>query len=211
MSTEHHKHDDQRSQPDKTGEQVKDPGIQVVSGNEMEPARVIAEIPGDDAAVSGASSARDQRWHDVLANFVDDPRGSVLAATELVVNDVSAFVAVLDQRRKSMLNAPPEDYPANTEDLRQAASTYRDISNQLTASTQALRVSRHGKLARDDREAERREVIGGRFDAAGGRQVMPHRDAPPAQTPPAQTPPAEPSAQDHRDIAKWRSGRPSGR
>ena len=28
-----------------------------------------------------------------------------------------------------------------------------------------------------------REVIGGRFDSAGGRQVMPRRDATPAQTP----------------------------
>ncbi len=174
MSTEHHTHDDQRLEPNETGEQVEDPGI------------------------------RDQRWHDVLANFVDDPRGSVLAATELVVNDVSAFVAVLDQRRKSMLNAPPEDHAANTEDLRQAAATYRDISKQLTASTQALRVSHRGKLARDDLEAERREVIGGRFDAAGGRQVMPHRDAPPTQTPPE-----EPSSEIQRDISKWRSGRPA--
>ena len=188
MSTEHHNQDDQRLQPNETGEQVD---------------------PGDDAAASGASSAHDQRWHDVLANFVDDPRGSVLAATELVVNDVSAFVAVLDQRRKSMLNAPPEDHAANTEDLRQAAATYRDISKQLTASTQELRASDRGRLARDDREAERREVIGGRFDAAGGRQVTPHRDAPPA--PPAQTPPAEPSSQDQRDLSRWRSGRPSGR
>jgi hypothetical protein len=174
--------------------------------DEMEPASVIAEIPGDDAAVSGASSAHDQRWHDVLANFVDDPRGAVLAAIELVVNDASAFVAVLDQRRKSMLNAPPGDRTAATEDLRQAAATYRDISKQLTASTELLRVSHRGKLARDDREAERREVIGGRFDAAGGRQVMPHRDAPPARTPPG-----EPSSQIQRDVEKWRSGRPSGR
>jgi len=171
MSTEHHTHDDQRS----------------------EAASVIAEIPGDDAAVSAASSAHDQRWHDVLANFVDDPRGSVLAATELVVNDVSAFVAVLDQRRNSMLNAPPDDHAATTEDLRRVAATYRDISKQITASIQALRVSHRGKLARDDLEAERREVIGGRFDVARWRQVTPPRDAPPAQTPPG-----EPSSQDQR-------------
>ena len=185
MSTEHHTPDDQS---------------------------VIAGIPGGDAAVAGAASAHDERWHDVLANFVEDPRGSVLAATELVVNDVSAFVAVLDQRRKAMLNAPPEDQAASTEDLRQAAAAYRAISKQLTASTQALGGSQRGKLARDDLEAERRDVIGGRFDAAGGQQVMPHRDAPAAQTPAG-----EPSSQSQReqnqqdDIAKWRSGRPSGR
>jgi hypothetical protein len=193
MSTEHHRHDDQRLEPNEIGEQVKDPGIQVVSADEMEPASVIAEIPGDDAAVSGASSAHDQRWHDVLADFVDDPRSSVLAATDLVVNDVSAFVAVLDERRNSMLNAPPEDHAASTEDLRQMAATYRDISKQLTASTQALRVSHRGKVARDDLEAERREAIDWRFDAAGGRHVMPRRDAPPAQTRPG-----EPSSQDQR-------------
>lgn len=193
MSTEHHTHDDQRLEASKTGKQVEDPGIQVASADETEAATGIAEIPGDDAAVSGASAAHDQRWHDVLANFVDDPRASVLAATELVVNDVSAFVAVLDQRRKSILNVPPEDHAATTEDLRQVAATYRDISKQLTASTQALRVRHAGKLAREDLEAERREVIGGRLDVGGGRQVMPRSDAPPAQTPPG-----EPSSQDRR-------------
>lgn len=192
MSTERHTHDDQRLEANKTGEQVADPGIQVAAADDMEAASVIAEIPGDDAEASGASSAHDQRWHDVLANFVDDPRGSVLAATDLVVNDVSAFVAVLDQRRKSMENDPPEAR-ASTEDLRQVVAAYRDISKQLTASTHALRVSQRGKLARDDVEAERREVIGGRFEAARGRQVMPRRDAPPAQRPPG-----EPSSKDQR-------------
>jgi hypothetical protein len=170
MSTDHHKHEDQRFKPNATGEQVEDRGIQAVPAGEI-----------------------DQRWHDVLANFIDDPRGSVLAATELVVDDVSAFVAVLDQRKKSMLNASPEDDAATTEDLRQAAATYRDISKQLTASIQALRVAHRGKRARDDLEVERREVIGGRFDAAGGRQVMPHRDPPPGQTPPEKS-----SSQDQR-------------
>ena len=193
MSTEHHKHDNQRLKPNETGDQAEDPGTRVGSADEMESAGVITGIPGEDAAASGASSTHDQRWHDVLANFVDDPRGSVLAATELVVDDVSAFVAVLDQRKKSMLNAPPEDHAAATEDLRQAAATYRDISKQLTASIQALKVSQRGKVARDDPEAERREVIAGRFDVSGGRQVMPRRDAPAGQTPPG-----EPSSQDQR-------------
>jgi hypothetical protein len=193
MSTEHHTHEDQRLEANETDEQAEDPGIQVASADEMGAAGVIAEIPGDDTAGSGASSAHDQRWHDVLANFVDDPRASVLAATELVVKDVSAFVAVLDERRKNMLNAPPKDHTASTEDLRQVAATYRDISKQLTASTEALRVSPRGKRAREDREPERREVIGGRFDTARGRQVVTRRDAPPAQRAPG-----EPSSQDQR-------------
>ena len=195
MSTDHHGHDDQRLKPKVTGGQVEDPGIQVVPAGEMEPASVIADIPGDDDADSGASSAHDQRWQDVLANFIDDPRGSVLAATELVVDDVSAFVAVLDQRKKSMLNASPEDDAAATEDLRQAAGTYRDISKQLNTSIQALKRTQRGKPARHDREGERREVIGGRFDPAAGRQAMPRRDAPPAQRTP---PPGKPSSQDQR-------------
>jgi len=200
MSTEHHKHHEQRLKPSETGEQAEDPGIQVVSADEMEPASVIAEIPGDDAKASGRSPAHDQRWHDVLANFIDDPRGSVLAATELVVDDVSAFIAVLDQRKKRMLNAPPEDRAASTEDLRQAAAAYRDISKLLTASTEALKVTDRGKPSRDDQEPERREVaerreaaeprevIGGRFETAGRRHVMPRRDAPPAQRPPGEPP-----------------------
>lgn len=141
MSTEYPKHDDRRLKPKETGERVDDPAIQVVSADEMTQASNIAEIPGDEAAASGESAAHEQRWHDVLANFIDDPRGSVLAATELVVDDVSAFVAVLDQRKKSMLNAPADDHAASTEDLRRAAAAYRDISKQLTASIQALKVS----------------------------------------------------------------------
>jgi hypothetical protein len=179
MSTEHHTHDDQG---------------------------VIAGVPGGGAAGAGASSAHEQRWHDVLANFVDDPRGAVLAATELVVSDVSAFVAVLDQRRKNMLNAAPGDHAVSTEDLRQAASAYRAISKQLTASTQALGESPRGKPARDDQEAQRREVIGGRFDAAAAKQATPHHD-----TPAAQPSPEDQASQTQRDIAKWRSGKPSSR
>lgn len=193
MSTERYTHDDRRWEANETGRQAEDPGIQVASADEMEAASVIADIPGDTPA-SGAS-ATDEHWHDVLANFVDDPRGSVLAATELVVNNVSAFVAVLDERRKSILNAAPEDHAASTEDLRKLAATYRDISKQLTASTQALKVGDRGRLAGDDLEAERREVIGGRFDSVRERQVMQHRDAPPAQRRPG-----EPSSQDQRRL-----------
>jgi len=183
MSTEHNTRDYRRLEANETGEHMQDPGMQGASAGEMAAA----------GASAGSSSEHDQRWHDVLANFVDDPRGAVLAATELVVNEVSAFVAVLDQRRKSMLNTPPEDYPVSTENLRQVAAAYRDISRQLIASTQALTESHREELARDDLEAARREVIGGRFDAARGRQVMPQRDAPPAQRSPRES-----SSQDQR-------------
>jgi hypothetical protein len=92
-----------------------------------------------------------------------------------------------------MLNSPPQDRGAATEDLRQTAVAYRDISKLLTASIQALKVTNRGKPARDEPGAQRREVIGGRFDAAGRRQMMPRRDAPPAQTPPGKS-----SSQDQR-------------
>ena len=167
MSTDHRKRDDQRWESREAGEQVEDPGIQVVSADGMESASVIAEIPGDDADYD--ASTHDQRWHEVLANFVDDPRGSVLAATDLVVNDVSAFVTVLDQRRKSMLNAPPGDHTTTTEDLRQTAATYRNISKQLTASIQALTTNHRRAPTRGDLETERREVIDERLDTAGGQ------------------------------------------
>jgi hypothetical protein len=190
MSTEHHKHDDQRLKPNATGDQADDPG--------RGPASVIAEIPGDDADASGESAAHEKRWHDVLADFIDDPRAAVLAATELVVDDVSAFVGVLDQRKKGLLNASLGDEGATTEDLRQAVATFRDISKQLTASIHTLRVTDRGKReredrAREDRVPEQREVIGGRFEAARARQVVGRREPPSAQTPPG-----KPSGQDQR-------------
>jgi hypothetical protein len=193
MSTEHNTRDYRRLGAKETGEHVENPGMQGASADETEAAGVIAEVPGD-AAVAGESAAHDQRWHDVLANFVDDPRGAVLAATELVVNEVSAFVAVLDQRRTSMVNASPEDDAVSTENLRQVAATYRDISKQLTASTLALTAaSRRDEPTRDDLDVARREVVGGRFDPSRARPVAQHRDAPPAQRSPR-----EPSSQDQR-------------
>jgi hypothetical protein len=51
------------------------------------------------------------------------------------------------------------------------------VAGMAICLTFVLRAARHpGSPARD--ASPSREIIGGRFDSAGGRQVMPRRDAP---------------------------------
>lgn len=94
----------------------------------MEPASVIADIP---------DAGGDRHWKEILAGFVDDPDGCLRAATELLEEEMSAFVALLGQRRESMLNATSSQDDAKTEQMRRSVLTYRDLSRQLAASTEA--------------------------------------------------------------------------
>jgi hypothetical protein len=110
----------------------------------MEPASVITDIPDTDAAArevepadasaSETSPVDDRRWHEILVSFLDDPRGCVQAATDLIEDDLSAFAAFLSRRRESLLN----DDGARIEQMRQVVVTYRDISRQLAAGTRAV-------------------------------------------------------------------------
>jgi hypothetical protein len=143
-------------------------GIRVVSADEMEPASVITDIPDADAprpdvepadelppdvepadeltpdvelADASASQTRaddDRRWQEILGRFVDDPRGCVQAATELVEDELSTFAALMSRRRESMDNSTSGESDAKTEQMRQAVMTYRDISRQLAASTRVV-------------------------------------------------------------------------
>lgn len=118
-------------------------GIRVVSAAEMEPASVITDIPDTDAASrqvepadasAKTSPVDDRRWHEILVSFLDDPRGSVQAATDLIEDDLSAFAAFLSRRRESLL----DDDGARIEQMRQVVVTYRDISRQLAAGARAV-------------------------------------------------------------------------
>lgn len=114
------------------------------------------EAPADEAAIrfvpaadSGSASggaglpgkavpSEDQRWHDILVSFVDDPRSSLKAATEVVREDASAFVALLGRWQESLPGAAPDDRDAETEKMRQALVIYRDVSRQLVTSMRSL-------------------------------------------------------------------------
>jgi hypothetical protein len=93
-------------------------------------------------ASTDLGSNNDARWHDIVAGFIDDPRGSVAEAADLVEADVSAFIAMLSKRRDGMGGGWQSEGSADsgtaTEDLRIALRSYRDFSRQIAESTKAL-------------------------------------------------------------------------
>ena len=80
-----------------------------------------AGFPGPDDAVDAAAG---REWSDVLAMFVDDPRGSVAEASAMVDEAINAFVATARERQAS-LAALWQAQNADTEQLRRALRDYR--------------------------------------------------------------------------------------
>jgi hypothetical protein len=80
-------------------------------------------------AETGRRSAED-RWHGVLAGFVDDPRGSVEAASALIDEDIARHFVLLAQHKESM-HAWRADVDADTEALRISLVNYRDLRKRL--------------------------------------------------------------------------------
>ncbi|MCC5580342.1 hypothetical protein IMZ11_32460 [Microtetraspora sp. AC03309] len=70
----------------------------------------------------------DQRWRDIKAAFVDDPRGSVEQADALVEEAVSA----VDDRRRSLADRWRDPDTKDTEELRLALREYRTLLTRLT-------------------------------------------------------------------------------
>jgi hypothetical protein len=75
------------------------------------------------AGPSGEAVAGD-RWSDILALFVDDPRGSVAEASVMVDEAVDALIASARERQAS-LAASWQAADADTEQLRVALRQYR--------------------------------------------------------------------------------------
>jgi len=71
-----------------------------------------------------------RRWESLKAGFVDEPRGAVKEADELV-GRVLDDVAELFARQRSELEADLRNEQASTEDLRQALGRYRSFFDRL--------------------------------------------------------------------------------
>ncbi|WP_181782240.1 hypothetical protein [Pseudonocardia pini] len=71
-----------------------------------------------------------RRWESVKAGFVDEPRGAVKDANELV-GQVLDDVAELFSRQRSELEADLRNEQASTEDLRLALGRYRSFFDRL--------------------------------------------------------------------------------
>ncbi|HEX9622884.1 MAG TPA: hypothetical protein VF979_00790, partial [Streptosporangiaceae bacterium] len=117
------------------------PAIGVVSADDQKPS--LSRVSTTSRADLDRDRGGDQeRWHDIVAGFIDDPRGSVAEAAELVESDVTALIALLSRRRDTMGEGWQAERSADaggaTEELRLALRDYRDFARQLTASRKAL-------------------------------------------------------------------------
>jgi len=88
-----------------------------------------ADVLFDEA---DAARFRD-RWHEVQAGFVDDPKRSVQDADVLVAELMQSLASAFSQRKHLLEEKWREGSSAETEDLRLALRGYRSFLDQLLA------------------------------------------------------------------------------
>jgi hypothetical protein len=72
----------------------------------------------------------DERWQQIQADFVDDPRRSLAAAQELAGELIESIIRDLKRERDS-LNQQWSDDEVSTEDMRVCFQRYREFYHQL--------------------------------------------------------------------------------
>jgi hypothetical protein len=94
-----------------------------------------ADTPVGAGAAAGAGPSVDaaagNQWSDILAMFVDDPRGSVAEASVMANEAIEAFIAAARDRQAS-LSASWQAPDADTERLRVALQDYRALWSSVT-------------------------------------------------------------------------------
>jgi hypothetical protein len=88
-------------------------------------------LASSDSAVPappGAITA--QRWSEIMAGFVDDPRGSVKVAADAVDSAVEELLASVRARQQALASSWQSD-EADTEQLRTALREYRSFAAQV--------------------------------------------------------------------------------
>jgi hypothetical protein len=111
-------------------------GTERSSDIEEEPTVVTAEVI---TAAGNAHGSLDPQWHDIQAQFVDDPRGSVEQAAAAADAAVTALVETLHQRQAALApGSGPSGDPGDTEQLREALRSYRVFCQNLAEISEGL-------------------------------------------------------------------------
>jgi hypothetical protein len=99
----------------------------------------VLELP-ESGTEAGPLFADDQsasyrsRWDDIQARFVDDPRGAVREADELVSTVIGELESSFHSRRDSLEAGWQEGDDTSTEDLRLALQAYRSFFGRLLST-----------------------------------------------------------------------------
>jgi hypothetical protein len=72
-----------------------------------------------------------QRWQNIQADFVDDPRNAVRRADELVASSMKRLAEVFANERARLEHEWDKGEDVSTEDLRQALRRYRSFFDRL--------------------------------------------------------------------------------
>ena len=84
-----------------------------------------------------ASTQATERWQQIQAEFVDDPRKSVTEAHQLVSELVQRIVDSFTQERSDLEHQWSKGNDASTEDLRVCLQRYRAFFSRLLPSAEA--------------------------------------------------------------------------
>jgi hypothetical protein len=100
------------------------------------PAESTEPLPTESTESPAVSAAADlsERWREIQAMFVDDPRSSAEMAADLVDESVQALVASVREQQDSLLAAWHGEN-ADTEELRTAVQHYRAFGRRLADFT----------------------------------------------------------------------------
>jgi hypothetical protein len=108
--------------------------------DEVEPAVVPAETrtapaTGLDEALFGDDEVQGfrDRWRELQADFVDNPRQAVVQADELVAEVIQSLATTFDDRKSSLEGQWSRGDEVQTEDLRLALHQYRAFFQKLLA------------------------------------------------------------------------------
>jgi hypothetical protein len=102
-----------------------------------DPAPIRPGMPVNGDVPKGSPMAGDpdqlhERWSAIQSTFVDDPRGSVTSAADMVTEVIATVVASAKERESGLRGEWDRD-GADTESLRNALRSYRSLLDQLAA------------------------------------------------------------------------------
>jgi hypothetical protein len=72
-----------------------------------------------------------ERWHEIQAEFVDDPRHAVEEADQLLADIARAFADGVESRRRSLTSAWQQEEHGETEELRITLRQYRALADHM--------------------------------------------------------------------------------